>query len=367
MRIGFVACVVAVLLGACTPAEIAQPPRADATEPVDPPSAVEPALEAPASPGASSSDPSAPLTPSSAPSSSVEVVLSGRPIQAYAIGDTHVFTLESDVRTRLVATAKAPPHAVKVLLEEDVLDGVKFESVGASRGRVFVVDTYGAMRSALPDGGDVRDEYVPGASTRILSAPQTLWLAELPQFLGDVITFRWFGAQPSQVPAASAQLVPTGAVGDVAVDDDALVYATRGSASTLRSWAPAATGARAGHKLLATLPEEGRAVGLDAQRAYVHLPTAKEIRGYDRATGASTTILSGTTFDMNPMIRSDGTSLYMLTNTTMRRCSLSSCASTLTVVAAGLVNARSLVVDATYAWIVSAAKGQPGAIARVPK
>jgi hypothetical protein len=295
------------------------------------------------------------------------VVLTGRPIQAFAIGDTHVFTLESDVSTRLVAIEKSAPHAVKVLVEEDILDGVRFEAVGFARGRAFVTDTYGAMRSMNADGSDVRQEYVPGASTRILSAPQTLWLAELPLFLGDDLVFRWYGAMPTQVTAANAQLVPTGSVGDVAVDDEALVYATRGSATTLRHWAPAAAGARAGHRLLATLPEEGRAVGLDATRAYVSLTAAKEIRGYDRTTGASTAILANASFDTVPVLRSDGQNLYMLTETALRRCSLASCASTMKVLASGLTAARALVVDQSHAWMVMVPKGKTGAIARVTK
>jgi hypothetical protein len=296
-------------------------------------------------------------------------VLTGRPIQAFAIGDSHVLTLETDVQTRLVATEKASPHAVKVLLEEDVIDGVRFESVGASRGRVFVVDTYGALRSLKSDGTDVKEEYPPGASTRILSAPQTLWLAELPQFLGDILQFHWFGTPPAAVSDANALLNPTGTVGDVAVDDEALVYGTRGSSTTLRSWAPAvAAGApRAGHRLLATLPEEPVAIGLDPSRAFVHLAAAKEIRAIDRTTGASTTVLSGTTFDTPPILRSNGTSLYMLTDTALRRCTIASCASTMTVLTAGLQYSRGLVVDATHAWIVMTTKGKTGVIARVPK
>lgn len=368
MRSSLIAYGLLAAIAGCTSIEgpTAPTPGQAATKP-EPPGG--PALDGPAAspdaPPPGTTTPDAPPEPN--PSAAPETVLSGRPIQAFAIGDTHVFTLESDVQTRLVATAKAPPHAVKVLVEEDILDGVRFEGVGASRGRVFVVDSYGAMRSALPDGTDAKSEYVPGAPTRLLSAPQTLWLADLPRFLGDTLTFHWSGAQASQVPAGSAALVPTGSVGDVAVDDEALVYATRGASPTLRLWAPAATGPRQGHRLLATLPEEGRGVGLDAQRAYVHLPTAKEIRGYDRTTGAATTILSGTSFDALPVLRSDGASLYLLTETALRRCSLASCAATMTVLASGLSSARALVVDATHAWIVLAAKGQPGTIARVPK
>ena len=106
-----------------------------------------------------------------ATSPKLEIVLTGRPIQAFAIGEAHVLTLETDVQTRLVATEKAAPHAVKVLLEEDVIDGVRFESVGASRGRVFVANTYGALKSLKADGTDAKDEYVPGSSTRFLSSP----------------------------------------------------------------------------------------------------------------------------------------------------------------------------------------------------
>jgi hypothetical protein len=162
-------------------------------------------------------------------------------------------------------------------------------------------------------------------------------------------------------------LNPTGTVGDVAVDDEALVYATRGSLTTLRHWAPAATGARAGHRLLATLPEEARAIGLDATRVFAHLVAAKEIRAIDRTTGASTAVLSSASFDTVPILRSDGTSLYMLTETALRRCTIASCASTMTVLTSGLQYSRGLVVDGTYAWIVMTTKGKTGVIARVPK
>lgn len=362
----------AALVTGCAPIEgpsVSTPPPA-AEVPADPPAKegeAEGTAPAPSADPPAGSDPPTTTTPPTKAAPTLEVVLSGRPIQAFAIGASHVFTLESDVMTRLVATAKAPPHAVDVLVEEDILDGVRFESVGASRGRVFVVDSYGAIRSMLPDGKDAKSEFVPGAATRILAAPQTLWLADLPQFLGDSLVFRWWGANPSQVTAANAQLFPTGSVGDVVVDDDALVYGTRGTSSTLRSWAPAVTGTTGGHRLIATLPSEGGAVALDAQRAYVHLPATKEIRGYDRTTGASTTILAATIFDASPMLRSDGTNLYILTETALRRCSLTSCASTMTVLASGLVAARAVALDATHAWIVMTTKGQPGKIARIAK
>lgn len=341
-----------------SPSQPVQAPPSDGSEPSDgsgPPSAAS-SPEAP--PGS---------TEPAAPGAQLEIVLTGRPIQAFAIGDAHVLTLETDVQTRLVATDKAPPHAVNVLLEEDVLDGVRLEGVGASRGRVFVVDSYGAMRSLLGDGTDLTPEYVPGAPTRILSAPHTLWLADLPRFLGDVLTFHWYGAPPAQVPTGSAALEPAAAVGDLDVDDDALVYATRGGATTLREWAPAATGPRAGDRLLATLPEEGRGVGIDATRAFVHLVSAKEIRAIHRATGASTLVLGATSFDTPPLLRSDGASLYMLTETALRRCTIGACASTMTVLASGLQYARALVIDPSYAWIVMTTKGKTGTIARVPK
>jgi len=357
-------CSVAIALAACGPYASSPEPAPGPSQPDVP--------AAPAdgtSPESPASTPESPPGPSSAPTTSpkLEIVLTGHPIQAFAIGDTHVLTLETDVQTRLVATEKAAPHAVNVLLEEDVIDGVRFESVGASRGRVFVADTYGALKSLKSDGTDVKDEYVPGSSTRILSAPQTLWLAELPQFLGDILQFHWFGAPPAQVTPTNALLNPTGSVGDVAVDDEALVYATRGASTTLRHWAPAATGARAGHRLLATLPEEAVAIGLDPSRAFVHLPVAKEIRAIDRTTGTSTTVLAAASFDTPPILRSNGTSLYMLTDTALRRCTIASCASTMTVLTSGLQYSRGLVVDGTYAWIVMTAKGKTGVIARVPR
>jgi hypothetical protein len=356
--------------GFVTAALAACAPYAADPDPSPAPAAPAPAgsSDAPSDPGAarpSSPEPGTTEPPATGPK--LDVVVTGRPIQAFAIGDTHVFTLETDVQTRLVAIEKAAPHAVKVLIEEDVINGVRFEGVGFARGRVFVIDGYGAMKSAASDGSGIRDEYVPGASRRILSAPQTLWLADLPRVLGDDLVFHWYGAMPAQVTAANAQMIPVGGVGDVAVDDDALVYATRGSTTTLRHWAPATTGARAGHRLLATLPEEGRGVGIDATRAYVALNAAKEIRGYDRTTGASTTILAGATFDTAPQLRSDGQNLYMLTDTALRRCSLASCASTMKVLASGLTAARALVVDPSHAWIVMAPKGKTGAIARVLK
>jgi len=356
-------CSVAIALAACGP-------YASSPDPVPAPSPVAAPGDTPASPDSPApSTPETPPGPSSSPTTSpkLEIVLTGRPIQAFAIGDAHVLTLETDVQTRLVVTEKASPHAVNVLLEEDVIDGVRFESVGASRGRVFVADTYGALKSLKGDGTDVKAEYVPGASTRILSAPQTLWLAELPQFLGDILQFHWFGAAPAQVTPANALLNPIGSVGDVAVDDEALVYATRGSSTTLRHWAPAATGARAGHRLLATLPEEAAAIGLDPARAFVHLAAAKEIRAIDRTTGASTTVLSAASFDTPPILRSNGTSLYMLTDTALRRCTIASCASTMAVLTGGLQYARGLVVDGTHAWIVMTVKGKTGVVARVPK
>ncbi|AKU93871.1 hypothetical protein AKJ09_00535 [Labilithrix luteola] len=296
----------------------------------------------------------------------LHVVLQGRPIQAFAIGPTHVFTLESDYQTRLVATAKAPPHDVKVLVEEDIVDGVRFESVGASRGRAFVVDTYGAVRSMKADGSDAREEPIVGSYTRLLSAPQTLWLAQVPQFVGDYFVFDWYGAQPAQVSDKDSRLSPD-SVGDVVVDDDALVYGTVGTTKSLRHWAPAATGQTKGDRLLATLPETPGCVALDATRAYVHLPVAKEVRGYDRVTGSATTILSGTAFESAPLLRSDGQSLYFLTESTLRKCSLTNCAATLTPIATNLEAARALVVDETYAWIVMVPKGKTGAIVRVSK
>lgn len=354
---------VAITISACG-AYASDPDPTPATSPAPAPTG-ETAPE-PAAPGLPTSpEPGPAVPPSSGPA--LDVVLSGRPIQAFAIGDAHVFTIETDVQTRLVSIEKAAPHGVKVLIEEDVLDGVRFESVGFARGRVFVADTYGAVKSAKSDGSDVKHEYVPGSPTRLLSAPQTLWLAELPQFLGDELGFHWFGAMPAQVTPANARITPAGTVGDLAVDDEALVYATRGSTTTLRHWAPATASARGGHRLLATLPEEGRGVGIDTQRAYVVLSAAKEIGGYDRTTGASTTVLTSASFDTVPQLRSDGQNLYMLTETALRRCSLAACAGTTKVLAAGLTAARALVVDQTHAWIVMAPKGKTGAIARVLK
>lgn len=363
MRLGFWLWAVVLLgCGASDPATPGGPVEEGPSDAAAPDSTEPPATEP--APTQAAPEPPPPAKPLAKP----EIVLSGRPIQAFAIGASHVFTLESDVRTRLVATAKAKPHAVKVVLEEDILDGVRFEGVGAARGRVFVVDSYGAMKSALEDGTDPKSEYVPGLPTRILSsAGQTLWLADLPRFLGDSLTFHWLGADPEQVPFAGRQMEPIGAVGDVAVDDEALVYATRGAETTLRSWAPAATGARAGHRLLATLPEEGRGLGLDAGHAYVVLPSAKEIRRVDRTTGASSAVLSGATFDTVPVLRSDGTNLYLLTEGALRRCAIATCGATMEVLASGLANARALALDATHAWIVMTAKGQPGTIARVPR
>jgi hypothetical protein len=300
----------------------------------------------------------------------LEVVLSGRRFHAFAIGASKIFTLESDVRTRLVSIDKSPPHAIEILIEEDILDGVRFEGVGAARGRVYVVDSYGAMRSALEDGTDLRNEDAPGSSTRILSSPssQTLWLADLPRFLGDRLTFHWWGLRPEDVPWSERQLVPSGTVGDVVVDDEALVYTTRGSVKSLRHWAPAATGATKGDRLLASLPETPGGVALDAVRAYVHLPATREVRGYDRATGDSTTVvLAGTEFDAAPQLRSDGHSMYFLTPTALRRCELSRCAGTMTLLATNLTSARALVLDGAYAWIVTAPQGAPGIIARVSK
>jgi hypothetical protein len=297
-------------------------------------------------------------------SADVHVVLQGRPIQAFAIGDTHVFTIETDYQTRLVATAKAAPHEVKVLLEEDVVDGVRLESVGASRGRVFVVDTYGAMRSMKPDGSDVRQEYPEGSATRLLSSPETLWLAEVPQFLGDYFTFYWFGADPAK--PTETRLSPD-SVGDVAVDDDAVVYGTVGTNKSLRIWAPAVAGATKGDRLLGALPEAPADVALDTKRAFVHLPKAKEVRAFDRSTAASTTVLAGTTFDTPPVLRSDGESLYFLTDTALRRCSIASCAKTMTPLVGNLTTARALVVDETYAWIVMVPKDKTGAVVRVPR
>lgn len=352
-----------LVLGACG-AYASDPDPTPVTSPAPVPTD-EPVPEPPAPGAPSSPEPGPPTPPGAGPA--LDVVLSGRPIQAFAIGDTHVFTIETDVQTRLVSIEKAAPHAVKVLIEEDVLDGVRFESVGFARGRVFVADTYGAVKSAKSDGTGVQNEYVPGSPTRILSAPQTLWLAELPQYLGEDLAFLWYGATPAQVTPANARITPAGSVGDLAVDDEALVYATRGSTTTLRHWAPATTTARGGHRLLATLPEEGRGVGIDAQRAYVVLSAAKEIRGYDRTTGASTTVLTGATFDTVPQLRSDGQSLYILTETALRRCSLAACSGSMKVLASGLTAARALVVDTTHAWMVMAPKGKTGAIARVLK
>jgi hypothetical protein len=268
------ALILAMVLTACGPASLPDAPTEPA--PADPASAPAPAdavdeggVSATPDPGAEPEE-----TPSDPQPPKLEIVLAGQPIQAYALGETHLFTLESDVRTRLVATEKAPPHAVKVILEEDILDGVRFEGVGAARGRVFVSDSYGATRSLLPNGTGEQREYVPGAPTRILSSPKTLWFADLPRFLGDILTFQWLGANPEEVPYASRNLVPTGAVGDVAVDDVALVYGTRGAAPTLRQWMPAGSGAQKGHHLLANLSEEARAIALDSDRVYAHLPTA---------------------------------------------------------------------------------------------
>lgn len=343
-----------------TPADVEAPPAEPAPDPEPEAASSERAASGEARPIDETPDAQKP---------SLEVVFSGRRFHAFAIGASKIFTLESDVRTRLVSIDKSPPHAIDVLIEEDILDGVRFEGVGAARGRVYVVDSYGAMRSALEDGTDSRSEYVPGASTRILSSPssQTLWLADLPRFLGDGLTFHWWGPKPEVVPWSERQLVPSGTVGDVVADDEALVYTTRGSVKSLRHWAPAATDAMKGDRLLASLPETPGGVALDATRAYVHLPESREVRGYDRATGESTTVLAGTDFDAAPQLRSDGRSMYFLTPTALRRCELSRCAGTMTLLATDLTSARALVLDGAYAWIVTAPQGAPGIIARVSK
>ncbi len=339
-------------------------PYATASDPAASVPTVVPTVDAPPSGSVGAPNESMPAssaTPATEEPSKLEVVLSGRPIDAFAIGETHVFTLESDVRTRLVATEKAAPHGVKVLLDEDILDGVSFESVATSRGRVFVADTYGAVRSRKPDGTDAVDEFVTG--TRVLSAPQTLWIADPPRFLGDYLTFTWSGAVPAQVAPKDARLFPDVAVGAVAVDDQALIYATRTGSAALRHWAPAVDGDR----LLAELPEEGRGLGIDESRVYVYLVTAKEVRSYDRATGAPATVLSGAAFDTPPQLGSDGQNLYFLTETALRRCSIASCGSSLKVVASNLLAAHALVVDRTYVWMVMTPRGKTGIVARLPK
>lgn len=367
MRALFFRCAVGLLVASVASVAGCGPYAPSADPPAPAPAAPAPSSDSPGSPPASTPDPPAGSADPSATSAKLEIVLTGRPIQAFAISDSHVLTLETDVRTRLVATEKASPHAVKVVLEEDVIDNVHFEGVGAARGRVFVVDSYGAMKSLKADGTNVIDEAVPGSPTRILSASQTLWLAELPRFLGDVLTFSWYGAKTAPAPASSTRLVPMGGVGDVAVDDEALVYATTGSSKTVRHWAPAASGPRAGDRLLATLPEEARGVGIDATHAFVHLAAAKEIRAIDRTTGSSTTVLAAAAFDTPPLLRSDGKNLYMLTETALRRCAIATCSSTMTALTGGLQYARGLVLDWTHAWIVMTTKGKTGVVARVPK
>jgi hypothetical protein len=78
-------------------------------------------------------------------------------------------------------------------------------------------------------------------------------------------------------------------------------------------------------------------------------------------------VLSAASFDTLPLLRSDGKNLYMLTETALRRCSIASCSSTMTVLTGGLKDARALVVDGTHAWIVMTTKGKTGLVARVPK
>ena len=302
------------------------------------------------SPGSPASAPESPPGPSSAPTTSpkLEIVLTGRPIQAFAIGDTHVLTLETDVQTRLVATEKAAPHAVKVLLEEDVIDGVRFESVGASRGRVFVADTYGALKSLKSDGTDVKEEYVPGSSTRILSAPQTLWLAELPQFLGDILQFHWFGAPPAQVTRRqrAARIRPA---------RSATSRSTTRRSSTRRA-------ARRRRCATGLLPRRAPARVIACSRRFPRRPwpsastrrvrsctcrpprrSARSIARRARAPPCSRQRRS----TRRRILRSNGTSLYMLTDTALRRCTIASCASTMTVLTSGLQYARGLVVDGT--------------------